>query len=106
VAALVIASFLITPYARPHDDVALAVCWAAALACGGLAAGRHRTVVRAAVVGTAIVLPWSVTLFSLIGGPLAAHVLTILASAGLVVYSIRRSVPEARVNGLPLRTPI
>lgn len=101
VAVLAIASFLITPYARPHDEVALAVCWAAGLACAELATGRRRTVVRAAVVGTAIVLPWSVTLLSLLGGPLAAHVLTILASTGLVIYALRRCGPEVRMERRP-----
>ena len=105
VAVVTIASFLITPYARPHDEVALAVCWAAALACADLVTGRQRTVLLAAVIGTAIVLPWSVTLFSLVGGPLAAHVVTILASAGLVVYSLHRSVPGAQAEKRPHPSP-
>lgn len=89
VAVLTVGSFLITPYARPHDAVALAVAWAAGLACAAVASGRRRIVILMAVTAAAFVLPWAVTVLSLLGGPLSAHVLTALATAALVAYALR-----------------
>lgn len=96
VAALAVASFLITPYARPHDTVALAVCWAAALAVAGVVTAAARRVIVASVIGTAFVLPWTVTLASLFGAPLALHVVTILATAALTAVALRWLGADAR----------
>lgn len=90
VAVLTAASFLITPYARPHDEVVLAVCWAGALACAKLAGPPLRSALVGAVIAIALVLPWAVTVFSLVGGPLAAHVFITLATAALTAYALRR----------------
>jgi hypothetical protein len=96
VAVLAASSFLLTPYARPHDEVALAVCWASALALANIADGRERSAIVAGVVGTALVLPWVLTGLSLLGGPLAAHVLVTLATAALTAYALRRLGPVSR----------
>jgi hypothetical protein len=93
VAVLTAASFLVTPYARPHDEVALAVCWASALALANAVDGRLRSAMVYAVIGTAFVLPWVVTLLSLLGAPLASHVLVTLATAALTAYALRRLGP-------------
>src|SRR4029077_13585321 len=78
VAALSAASFLVTPYARPHDQVALAVCWASALALTRIVGGRLRSAMVGAVIGIALVLPWVLTVLAQLGAPLAAHVLVTL----------------------------
>jgi hypothetical protein len=96
VAVLAAASFLLTPYARPHDEVALAVCWASALALANLVQGRLRSAMVFAVVGVALVLPWVLTVLSLLGAPLAAHILVTLTTAGLTAYSLRRLEPVSR----------
>jgi len=96
VAVLAAASFLVTPYARAHDEVALAVCWASALALANMAQGSLRSAMVASVVGIALVLPWVLTLLSLVGFPLAAHILVTLATAALTAYSLRRLEPVSR----------
>ncbi|MGH2471410.1 MAG: glycosyltransferase 87 family protein [Candidatus Limnocylindria bacterium] len=96
VAVLAAASFLLTPYARPHDEVALAVCWASALALANIVDGRMRSALVGAVIGIALVLPWALTILSLLGGPLAAHVLVTLATAALTAYVLRRLGPVSR----------
>jgi len=93
VAVLAAASFLITPYARAHDEVVLAVCWAGALACANSADRPLRSLLAAAVIAIAFVLPWAVTFMSLLGLPLAAHVLIPLATAVLTAYALRRLGP-------------
>jgi glycosyl transferase family 87 len=90
VAVLAAASFLVTPYARPHDEVALAVCWASALALARIVDGRLRSAMVGSVIGIALVLPWILTVMSLLGGPLAAHVLVTLTTAALTAYALRR----------------
>ena len=97
VAVLAAASFLVTPYARPHDEVALAVCWASALALASIVEGRLRLAMVGAVIGVALVLPWVLTDLSLLGAPLAAHVLVTLTTAALTAYALRRlgPLPEA-----------
>jgi hypothetical protein len=47
----------------------------------------------AGVIGTALVLPWVLTGLSLLGAPLAAHVLVTLATAALTAYALRRLGP-------------
>lgn len=96
VAAVAVASFLITPYARPHDTVALAVCWAAALAAAGVVAPAAGRVIVATVIGAAFVLPWAVTVASLFGAPLALHVVTILATAASTAVALRWLGADAR----------
>jgi hypothetical protein len=93
VAVLAAASFLVTPYARPHDEVALAVCWASALALARIVEGRLRSAMLGVVIGIALVLPWVLTVLSLFGAPLAAHVLVTLATAALTVFALRRLGP-------------
>ena len=93
VAVLVAASFLITPYARAHDEVAFAVCWAGALACAKGALRPLRIMIAAAVIAIAFVLPWALTIMSLLGAPLAAQVVISLATAALTVYALRRLEP-------------
>ncbi len=95
VAVLAAASFLITPYARPHDEVVLAVCWAGALACANIVGPPLRRAMVAAVIAIAIVLPWVLTVLSLVGAPLAAHVLISLATAALTVYALHHVGPSA-----------
>jgi hypothetical protein len=96
VAVLAAASFLVTPYARPHDEVALAVSWASALALANLVEGAVRSALVFAVVGVALVLPWTLTVLSLLGAPLALHILVTLATAILTAYSLRRLGPVSR----------
>lgn len=99
VVALAIASFLITPYARQHDAVVFAVCWAAALAWAKLTDGRLRSVIVAAVIAIAFVMPWAVTVLSLLGVPLATHVFTTIATAAITAYALRAfgsSTPAVR----------
>ena len=105
VAVLAAASFLITPYARPHDEVALAVCWASALALAKVVDGTARTLLACAVIGTAVVLPWILTLLSLVGAPLALHILITLATAALTAYSLRRLGPISRSSTTARTSP-
>ena len=89
VAALVAGSLLLTPYARPHDLVVLAVCWGA-----GLEAARHsgppaRRRFAIGVVTAGLVIPWVVTVLSLFGAPLALYVTVSIATAALTVAAIR-----------------
>jgi hypothetical protein len=102
VAVLAAASFLLTPYSRPHDEVALAVCWASALALANVADGGLRRAMVYAVIGVAFVLPWVLTLMSLLGAPLAAHVLVTLATAALTVYALRRLGPLPGAESAPI----
>ena len=99
VAVLAAASFLVTPYARPHDEVALAVCWASALALARIVEGRLRSAVLGVVIGIALVLPWVLTVLSLFGAPLAAHVLVTLTTAALTVFAQRRLGPWPAPEG-------
>jgi hypothetical protein len=105
VAVLAAASFLVTPYARAHEEVALAVCWASALALANMAQGSLRSAMVASVVGIALVLPWVLTLLSLVGFPLAAHVLVTLATAALTAYSLRRLEPVSRSSTTARTSP-
>ena len=105
VAVLAAASFLVTPYARPHDEVALAVCWASALALATVAQGALRSAMVAVVIGIALVLPWLLTLLSLFGFPLAAHILVTLATAALTAYSLRRLEPVSRSSTTARTSP-
>ena len=105
VAVLAAASFLVTPYARPHDEVALAVCWASALALATVTQGALRSAMVAAVIGIALVLPWMLTLLSLFGFPLAAHILVTLATAALTAYSLRRLEPVSRSSTTARTSP-
>lgn len=86
VAVLTVTSCIVTPYLRPHDEVILVLCWAAALAyC------RPRT--RLLVAGVGLVLPWTITALSLLGAPLALHALVPLATAALTVNALRSAAP-------------
>jgi hypothetical protein len=105
VAVLAAASFLVTPYARPHDEVALAVCWASALALANMVDGAMRSALVIAVVGVALVLPWTLTVLSLVGAPLALHILVTLATAVLTVYSLRRLEPVSRSSTTARTSP-
>jgi hypothetical protein len=105
VAVLAAASFLVTPYARPHDEVALAVCWTSALALANMVDGAMRSALVFAVVAVALVLPWTLTVLSLLGAPLALHVLVTLASAALTAYSLRRLGPVSRSSTTARTSP-
>jgi hypothetical protein len=89
VAALVAGSFLLTPYARPHDLVVLAVCWAAGLAAAKQAPAGGRARLATLVIATGLVAPWGVTVLSLFGAPLSLYVTVSLATAALTVVAIR-----------------
>jgi len=102
VAVLAAASFLLTPYSRPHDEVALAVCWASALALANVANRGLREAMVYAVIGVAFVLPWVLTLMSLLGSPLALHVLVTLATAALTAYALRRLGPLPGPESAPV----
>lgn len=89
VAALVAASLLLTPYARPHDLVVLAVCWGAGLEAARHAeagAGQRLTIL---VIAAGLVIPWTVTVLSLFGAPLSLYVTVSLATAALTLAAIR-----------------
>ena len=88
-AALVAASFLITPYTRAHDELVLAACWAATLALAERAQGSRRTALFAGTVGIALVLPWALTVLSLAGLPLAWYALVPVSTAVLTAYALR-----------------
>ncbi len=105
VAVLAAASFLVTPYARPHDEVALAVCWASALALANMVEGAMRSALVFAVVGVALVLPWTLTVLSLLGAPLALHILVTLATAVLTAYALRRLGPVSRSSTTARTSP-
>lgn len=97
IAALVAASFVVTPYARPHDLVILAVCWAAALARAKVADPSERSALLATTIVVALILPWAVTLLSLFAAPLSLYVLVSLATAALTVVVLRapsRAAPQ------------
>jgi hypothetical protein len=82
VAALVAASLLLTPYARPHDLVVLAVCWGIGLEAAQRAEPRERRRFTIGVVAAGLVIPWVVTVLSL-------FVTVSLATAALTVGAIR-----------------
>lgn len=84
VAILVAASFIVTPYVRPHDLIALALCWAATLAGTG-----SRRVLVVGVVMVGLVLPWVVTGLTLAGLPLSSYVAVPLATAALLALALR-----------------
>jgi hypothetical protein len=89
VAALVAGSFLLTPYARPHDLVVLVVCWGAGLAAAKQAQAGVRARLATGVIATGLVLPWIVAVLSLFGAPLSLYVTVSLATAVLTVVAIR-----------------
>jgi hypothetical protein len=89
VAALVAASLLLTPYARPHDLVVLAVCWGGALAAAKKAPAGERVGLTTGVIIAGLVIPWVVTVLSLLGAPLSLYVAVSLATAALTVAAIR-----------------
>src|SRR5256885_8383075 len=74
VVALVAASLLLTPYARPHDLVVLAVCWGAGLAAAREARAGDRATLVLLVIASGLVIPWIVTVVSLFGAPLSLYV--------------------------------
>ncbi|MDQ2913059.1 MAG: DUF2029 domain-containing protein [Chloroflexota bacterium] len=94
VAALLAASLLLTPYARPHDLVVLAVCWGAALAAAKQAESGARAKLVVATIATGLVIPWVVTVLSLFGAPLSLYVLVSLASAMLLLIALRAKAPS------------
>ena len=59
-------------------------------ACANIFAGSVRTAMVAAVIGTGLILPWVITVLSLVGAPLAAHVLIPIATAALTAYALRK----------------
>jgi hypothetical protein len=67
----------------------------------GADGGLRRAMVYA-VIGVAFVLPWVLTLVSLLGAPLAAHVLVTLATAALTVYALRRLGPLPGPESVPI----
>ena len=89
VASLVAASFLLTPYARPHDLVVLAVCWGAGLAAAKQARPGARARLATVVIATGLAVPWIVTVLSLVGAPLSLYVAVSVATAALTVVAIR-----------------
>lgn len=95
IAALVAASFLLTPYARPHDLVVLAACWGAGLAAAKQAQVGDRRRLALAVIATGLVIPWAVTVLSLFGAPLSLYVLVSIATAALTVAAIHRAGPPS-----------
>jgi glycosyl transferase family 87 len=105
VAALVAGSFLLTPYARPHDLVALAVCWAAGLAAAKQAPAGGRARLATLVIATALVGPWAVAVLSLFGAPLSLYVTVSLATAALTVVAIRVE-GSAPGDGTAIRCPV
>jgi hypothetical protein len=54
------------------------------------------------VIGVAFVLPWVLTLMSLLGAPLALHVLVTLATAALTAYALRRLGPLPGPESAPI----
>lgn len=71
-----------------------------------VAGGSLRSAMVAAVIGIAIVLPWIVTVLSLVGGPLALHVIVPLATACLTTYALRRlGVTSPATDPLSVRPP-
>jgi glycosyl transferase family 87 len=94
VAALLAASLLLTPYARPHDLVVLAVCWGAALAAAKQLESGARARLVIGTIATGLVVPWLVTLLSLFGAPLSLYVLVSLASAMLLLIALRAEPPR------------
>jgi hypothetical protein len=89
-ALLVPASLLITPYARPHDHVILAVSWALVLAAARRAEGRSRLMLAMWLVGAAVVLPWTVALLSPAGVSSAGELFVPLVSGALVLVALSR----------------
>jgi hypothetical protein len=70
-----------------------------------MAQGSLRSAMVASVVGIALVLPWVLTLLSLVGFPLAAHILITLATAALTAYSLRRLEPVSRSSTTARTSP-
>jgi glycosyl transferase family 87 len=89
VVGLVAGSLLLTPYARPHDLVVLAVCWGAGLAAAKQAQAGARARLATLVIATGLVVPWIVTVFSLFGAPLSLYVTVSVATAALTVVAMR-----------------
>jgi glycosyl transferase family 87 len=94
VATLLAASLLLTPYARPHDLVVLAVCWGAALGVAKQVESGTRARLVIATIATGLVIPWIVALLSLFGAPLSLYVLVSLTSATLLLIALRAEAPR------------
>ena len=90
VAVLAPASLLLTPYARPHDQVILALSWASVIAATLAMRGGARRLALASLVAAAFVLPWALFLLSLVGLSPSAAVLGPLATGALVAWSVVR----------------
>ncbi len=97
IAVLVPVSLVVTPYARAHDQVALAVAWAAVLVVAGRAGPRGPSLAAATVL-VALVLPWTLTVLGLVGLPIATRVLVAYASGLLVAYALRHGDPAGRAE--------
>jgi hypothetical protein len=67
--------------------------------------GAMRSALVFAVVGVALVLPWTLTVLSLLGAPLALHILVTLATAILTAYSLRRLGPLSRSSTTARTSP-
>ena len=104
VAALVAASLLLTPYARPHDLVVLAVCWGAGLAAAKQAQVGARATLTLLVIAAGLVIPWTVTVLSLFGAPLSLYVTVSIATAALTVVAIRN--PGLARDGAGVRSTV
>ena len=90
IALLAPASLLVAPYARPHDQVVLAVSWAATLACAERASRKRRRALLPAVAIVAVVLPWAVALGPFLGFASGLGVFVPLASGVLAAISLPR----------------
>jgi hypothetical protein len=84
------ASLLLTPYARPHDEVVLVLSWAAVLWSAHLGPPPRTRLLIGATIGAALVLPWSIFALSLRGIPSSLGVFVPLVTAILVTTSLSR----------------
>lgn len=81
------ASFLVTPYARSHDEMIFVVSWAALLAC--VEGAQHRQTLVVGIIAVAVLLPWIVALGAF-GIPSASHVVVAFATACMVAVALPR----------------
>ena len=88
-------TLIVTPYARPHDLIVLALPASLALAAAKRADHAGRRELLAGFVMTMFVLPWAITLASLFGLPLASYVAIALLTAVLTLRAMRVSEPGA-----------
>ena len=102
IALLAPASLLIAPYARPHDQIVLAVSWAATLACAERAPRERRRAMVLGVAIVAVVLPWAVALGPILGLPSGLGVFVSLATGALAAVSLPRGGVPASAKGAPL----